>query len=101
MSENTVIVEIPPPVVKAPRIIRKRGLETHFRIGRGYSIGEIKKAGLNLQLAKQFNVPLDFRRRSIHKHNVENLRKVIEMISILVTAKKTKPAKIIQGQQSV
>jgi large subunit ribosomal protein L13e len=101
MSENIVVVEIPPPIVKSPKIIRKRGLETYLRIGRGYSIGEIKQVGLNIKLAKQFNIPLDIRRRSVHQYNVENLKRIVEILSILITAKKTKPAKIVQQQVSV
>jgi large subunit ribosomal protein L13e len=98
MDEDIVVVEIPPPIVKSPKIIKKRGLETHLRIGRGYSIGEIKQARLNIKLAKYLNIPLDMRRRSVHQYNVENLKKVVSMLSILISSKKTKPAKIVHQQ---
>lgn len=98
-NEDIVEVEIPPPMVKSPKIIKERGVAAFPRVGRGFSIGEIKQAGLTVQLARQFNIPLDFRRRSVHQHNVENLRKFAEKVSMLITVKKTKPAKIVQQKQ--
>lgn len=98
-NKKVIIIEIPPPVVKTPKIAKKRGLETYLRIGRGYSIGEIREVGLTLQLAKQLNVPIDVRRRSIHQTNIENLRKFLDQISVLINVKRTKPAKIVVQQQ--
>lgn len=98
--EEVITVEIPAPIVKSPNIIRKRGIATYHRVGRGFSVGELKHAGLTIQLAKQFNVPIDFRRRSVHQSNVENLKKFVEKISVLITAKKTKPAKTLQQKPS-
>lgn len=95
-DSDIVIVEIPKPLVKSPKIIKKRGIATQFRVGRGYSISEIKEAGLTLKLAKQLNIPIDVRRRSTHKVNVDNLKKIVEQISILMSIRKTKPAKIVQ-----
>lgn len=97
-SESEIVVEIPPPIVKSPKIIKKRGIATYVKIGRGYSFGELKEVGLTLQLAKQLNIPIDLRRRSIHQVNVENLRRFLENVSILINAKKTKPAKIITSK---
>ncbi|MEM1645790.1 MAG: ribosomal protein L13e [Ignisphaera sp.] len=100
-NEDVVIVEIPPPIVKSPKIIKERGIVVSHRIGRGFSIGEIKQAGLTIQLAKQFNIPLDYRRRSVHQHNVDNLKKFVERIFTLISTKKTKPAKIVQQKQEL
>ncbi|MEM1683139.1 MAG: ribosomal protein L13e [Ignisphaera sp.] len=98
-NENTVVVVIPPPMVKMPKITKYRGIATMFRVGRGYSIGEIKEAGLTPYLAKQFNIPIDPKRRSIHKNNVENLRNIVNQISDLINARKTKPAKLVVKQE--
>ena len=89
-----IVIEVPQPKVKRPIPVRYKGIERGFKIGRGYSIGEIKAAGLNLKLAKYLNIPIDPRRRSVHNENVESLKKFIEMVKELIEAKKAKPAKI-------
>ncbi len=96
MDEGCCInIEIPSPIVKKPRLIKFRGIDMGIRMGRGYSIGELKAANINISLAKQLNIPLDLRRRSVHKENVENLKKVLEQLSDVIMAKKTKPARLI------
>jgi large subunit ribosomal protein L13e len=90
-----IVIEVPPPKVKRPVIVRYKGIERGFRVGRGYSIGEIRAAGLNLKLAKYLNIPIDPRRRSIHNENVESLKKFIEMVRELIEAKKAKPARMV------
>jgi DNA polymerase/3'-5' exonuclease PolX len=45
------------------------------RRGKGFSISEIKKAGLNLQQAKKFSIPIDARRRTAWEENVQTLNK--------------------------
>jgi len=95
MDEGCCInIEIPGPIVKKPRLIKFRGIDTGTRIGRGYSVGELKAANISLSLAKQLNIPLDLRRKSIHEENVENLKKVLEQLSEVIKAKKTKPARL-------
>uniref|UniRef100_A0A7C2ZP32 Large ribosomal subunit protein eL13 n=1 Tax=Ignisphaera aggregans TaxID=334771 RepID=A0A7C2ZP32_9CREN len=98
-SENIVVVEVPSPVVKAPKIIKERGTTVSLRVGRGFSVEELKQVGLSVQLAKQLNIPIDFRRHSVHQQNLENLKKFIEKVTILINAKKTKPARIVQQSQ--
>ncbi|ADM26936.1 Ribosomal protein L13E [Ignisphaera aggregans DSM 17230] len=96
MDEGCCInIEIPGPIVKKPRLIKFRGIDTGTRIGRGYSIGELKAANISLSLAKQLNIPLDPRRKSVHEENVENLKKVLEQLSEVIRAKKTKPARLV------
>ncbi|MEM0053336.1 MAG: ribosomal protein L13e [Nitrososphaeria archaeon] len=48
------------------------------REGRGFSLKEIEEAGLSFQLAKKLNIPIDRRRKSSHK---ENVQKLIELVS--------------------
>lgn len=44
------------------------------RMGRGFSPDELKKAGINLQEARRIELPIDFRRRTAHDHNVEAIK---------------------------
>ncbi len=48
------------------------------REGRGFSLKEIKEAGLTFSLAKKLNIPIDRRRKSLHK---ENVQKIMELLS--------------------
>jgi len=45
------------------------------RRGKGFSILEIKKAGLTLLQAKKLSIPIDARRRTAWEENVQTLRK--------------------------
>ena len=38
--------------------------------GRGFSLNELKDAGLTKQDAKKIGIPLDIKRKSLHKENV-------------------------------
>ncbi|KYH38048.1 MAG: 50S ribosomal protein L13 [Candidatus Bathyarchaeota archaeon B23] len=53
----------------------KRGRKT--RVGRGFSLGELKEAGITPDEARRLGVPVDSRRRSTHPENVEMLREWI------------------------
>lgn len=46
----------------------------HARQGRGFSIQEIEKAGLNWMQAKLLQVPIDKRRETLHEENVKVLQ---------------------------
>ena len=45
-----------------------------LREGRGFSIGEIGKAGLTLYEAKRLGMPIDKRRRTSHSQNIRLLK---------------------------
>jgi len=53
------------PIVKRGRRIRE---------GRGFSLGELKEAGIAPNEARRLGLPVDPRRRSTHPENVEMLR---------------------------
>lgn len=93
-TECCITIEIPPPKVKRVSLVKYRGIEVGFKIGKGYSLGELKEAGVNCKIAKQLNIPIDPRRKSVHKENVENLKRFLEQVKELVDAKKAKPARI-------
>ncbi|MDK6027785.1 ribosomal protein L13e [Ignisphaera sp. 4213-co] len=89
-----IVVEVPAPKVKKVALVKYRGIELGFKIGRGYSLGELKEVGLNYKLARQLNIPVDSRRKSVHKENVESLKLFLDQIKEIVNARKTKPARI-------
>jgi|GEM_PF-965751 len=103
MDETCCIeVEVPKPIVKKPGIVKFKGIDIGVRIGRGFSIGELKAVGIDVKLAKQLNIPVDSRRKGVHEENIESLRKFIEEIREVIEAKKTKPARNVklEGQKS-
>ncbi|MEM2084061.1 MAG: ribosomal protein L13e, partial [Nitrososphaerota archaeon] len=48
------------------------------RIGRGFSINELKEAGITLDEARKIGIYIDFRRRSKHTENIEKLKELIK-----------------------
>jgi len=58
---------------------------------RGFSIGEIQKAGATALLAKKTGIRVDKRRRSVHEANVKELKKLLGQ---LAEEKKQKPKKV-------
>ncbi len=69
------------PVVKIP----KAGYG--FREGRGFSIGELKEAGLSVNKARMLGLYVDTRRRSTRKDNVEALKRFLRAIEEEAKAK--------------
>ncbi len=47
------------------------------RLGRGFSLGELKEAGISLTEAKRMGIPVDRRRKTVHAWNIEALKKLI------------------------
>jgi len=58
------------PLVKGGKGIRK---------GKGFSKGELLKAGIEIGYVKRFNIRYDKRRETIHQHNVEKLKALLEV----------------------
>jgi large subunit ribosomal protein L13e len=59
----------------------------HLRKGRGFSLEEIRKAGLSLQDAKRRGVPIDNRRRTAHSQNVQMLKEKYGLVIPLTDIK--------------
>jgi len=55
-------------------IIHVPSTKRRFRKGRGFSISEIKEAGLSFQEAKRLGIPVDRRRRSAWEENIRTLK---------------------------
>jgi large subunit ribosomal protein L13e len=62
------------PIVITKDIFGKR----KKRIGRGFSINELKEAGIKLDEARKMGIYIDFRRKSKHIENIEKLKELIK-----------------------
>ena len=69
----TVAVLLPPRTLEAPSATVKSG-RGGCRIGKGFSPGELQKAGLKSDTASPHPLRVDARRRTTHISNVESLR---------------------------
>jgi large subunit ribosomal protein L13e len=58
-----------------PKITKKDG---KHRDGRGFSLEELEKAGLNKAEAKKLEIPVDKRRKTAHDQNVEAVKAYAE-----------------------
>ncbi|MCS6788125.1 MAG: ribosomal protein L13e [Aigarchaeota archaeon] len=47
------------------------------RVGRGFSRGELKLAGMTVSEAREAGITVDVRRRTVHPENVELLRRLV------------------------
>ncbi|MCS7364239.1 MAG: ribosomal protein L13e [archaeon GB-1867-035] len=70
-------MEKPIAKVKPPALIRHGRIVKKWKIGRGFSIGELKEAGLTVKEALKLGLRIDKRRKSIHEENIEIIRKYI------------------------
>jgi len=66
------------PIVKTPRLVSKGKVTPKRREGKGFSLPEIKEAGITIDIAKKLGIYIDMRRRSKHKENVELLKKILK-----------------------
>ncbi len=60
--------------IQIEAIVKSPSREAHLRNGAGFSLGEIKSAGINVQMIKNMGARIDFFRRSVHKSNIELLK---------------------------
>lgn len=69
------------PLVKKP-LLTKTGkiIIKEYRVGRGFSLGEIQKVGLSVKEARILGIYVDKRRKSIHEENINILKKWIEQL---------------------
>lgn len=60
------------------------------RLGRGFSLGELKEVKLSIKQALKLGIQVDSRRRTVHEDNIKSLK---EFLAAIVKPKKaSKPA---------
>lgn len=64
----------PAGAVPKAQVVARHGLDTVTRLGRGFSLGELEGAGLPEGLAREWEVRVDYRRRSVLDENVSALK---------------------------
>ncbi|MCS7098725.1 MAG: ribosomal protein L13e [Sulfolobales archaeon] len=69
------------PYVKPPALIKDRGLVKNLRVGRGFSICELEKAGLDPETAKSLKIYVDTRRKTCYEWNVKILQELLSKLS--------------------
>ena len=74
--------EVYPPMayVRKPRLIKNGRIDKGLRVGRGFSIRELKEVGLTLREAMRLGLYVDKRRRSKHEWNVKILEEFLKKI---------------------
>lgn len=60
------------------------------KVGKGFSITELKNASVSKQLARQIGLPIDIKRKSAHDENVETIK---------VHAQKSKEAAQVKAEE--
>ncbi len=70
----------PVAIVKKPRLVKLGPVDPGVRKGRGFSIGELREAGINVKQARKLGIHVDKRRRSVHQWNVEALREYLKKL---------------------
>jgi len=78
------------PIVKAPI---PKGLPQKTRIGKGFSLEELRQVGINATTARKLKIPVDKRRRTCHPENVELLKQFLAPILKKEERKPKRPAK--------
>ncbi|ADN50288.1 50S ribosomal protein L13E [Vulcanisaeta distributa DSM 14429] len=77
MSQSTQPPVLPPPdpLVKRPRLISSGGvLGNEWRVGRGYSVGEVRAVGLTVDEARILGIKVDTNRDTVWDINVQRLK---------------------------
>ncbi len=74
---KTVVATVNPPSQPDEKLIAQVRIGKRRRDGRGFSNGELRDAGLRKGDAALRLIPIDKRRRTVHRGNVEKLRKMI------------------------
>ena len=62
------------------------------RLGKGFSLGELKGVKLSLKQALKLGIPVDSRRRTVHEENVKALEEFLAQFSKAKAENVSKPA---------
>ena len=83
MAEGQKLPEPPVAIVKKPRLVKYGPIDPGTRRGRGFSLGELKEAGLTPEKAKKLGIYVDKRRKTVHEWNVKALKDYLEKLRAL------------------
>ncbi|MCE4628543.1 MAG: 50S ribosomal protein L13e [Desulfurococcales archaeon] len=83
MVEEQKLPEPPVAIVKKPRLVKHGPIDPGTRRGRGFSLGELEKAGLTPEKAKKLGIYVDKRRKTVHEWNVKSLKDYLEKLRAL------------------
>ncbi|MDK2371783.1 MAG: ribosomal protein L13e [Candidatus Korarchaeota archaeon] len=61
----------------SPLVLTSTRREKRKRLGRGFSLGELREAGISITEARRKGIPVDRRRKTVHPWNVEALKKLV------------------------
>ncbi|MEM2429961.1 MAG: ribosomal protein L13e [Nitrososphaerales archaeon] len=70
VKKTNELMSLPP----LPKVICKNSHSIKFRLGRGFSLLELKEAGLSIKDARRLNLRVDPRRKTAHKENIELIK---------------------------
>jgi ribosomal protein L13E len=73
-----------------PTVFKRSGKQ---RYGKGFSRGELKKAGLSLREALRLGIPVDSRRRTLHEGNINVIKGFLEDKKAASKSKKRRKSK--------
>jgi ribosomal protein L13E len=73
-----------------PTVFKRSGKQRH---GKGFSRGELKKAGLSLKEALKLGIPVDSRRRTLHEGNINVIKRFLEDKKAASKSKKRRKSK--------
>ena len=71
----TVVPVLTPGKLPTPRVLSNT---IGWRTGKGFSSGELESAGLTVKEAEDRSIPIDRRRRTSHRTNVETIRSMLD-----------------------
>ncbi|RLE74717.1 MAG: hypothetical protein DRJ56_06935 [Thermoprotei archaeon] len=75
------VVPPPPPIVKVPVLIRHHGVPPkRYKVGRGYSVAEVKALGLTIREARKLGIYVDERRDTCYEDNVKRLAEWLDRV---------------------
>jgi len=70
----------PRAIVKRPHLRKLGPVDPGLREGRGFSLGELREAGLDPKKAMKLGIYVDKRRKTVHEWNVKALKEFVEKL---------------------
>ena len=78
ISRTVTVTVVSPATPGEPPAPRVMSTASGWRTGKGFSSGELEDAGLTVKDAADRSIPIDRRRRTSHRANVETIRRMFD-----------------------